>query len=300
METVFVDYAPKGVQFIYTYKSLAHWGDWGYVGPVTLEERLLHIQEAKKVLGTNIDWISDTMSNDLKHAIGDASNSEFLLDPDGKIVQMRLWSDPEALRQDLAALVGPVDNPTLVSDLDMPEGPPLMEAPTGIVPRIELEGDFNALISVAQVDSSPNPFYAKLRVAAESELLTTGKGRLYLGYFLDPIYDVHWNNDVSPVAYEIDAPEGITLTPARGFGPEVDAPSDSDPREFLLDVDRGNSTEPVPITLHYYGCTDDWCILVSQEYLITWNIDRDGGTQIVNGQMGFGEIDPRMLDQYPE
>jgi hypothetical protein len=39
---------------------------------------------------------------------------------------------------------------------------------------------------------------------------------------------------------------------------------------------------------------------VSQEYLITWDIDRDGGTQIVNGQMGFGEIDPRMLDQYPE
>lgn len=290
---MFRDYAPKGVQFYYLYKSLAHWGDWGYVGPVTLQERLLHIQEAKRVLGTKIDWLSDTMSNDLKHAIGDASNSEYILDPHGTIVRIRVWSDPEALREDLQALVGPVDHPTTVADLGMKIEPPPSEAPTGIVPRVDLKGAFHPLVAQAQVEKSRHPFYAKLRAAAQNELLTTGKGQLYLGYFLDPIYDVHWNNEAAPVSYEVTGPTAVSISPAKGRGPVVDAPADSDPREFLLNVDRGRSTEPIGITLHYYACTDRWCIPVSQEYVISWQIDRDSGTQ-------FGrEIDPRMLEKYP-
>lgn len=290
---MFRDYAPKGVQFYYLYKSLAHWGDWGYVGPVTLEERLLHIQEAKRVLGTNIDWLSDTMSNDLKHAIGDASNSEYVVDPQGTIVRMRVWSDPDALREDLEVLVGPVEHRTTVADLGMKVEPPPPEAPTGLVPRVELRGAFHPLVAKAQVEKSRHPFYAKLRAAAQSELLTTGKGQLYLGYFLDPIYDVHWNNEAAPVAYEIAAPKAMSISPSKGLGPMVDAPADADPREFLLNVDRGTSVEPIRITLHYYACTDKWCIPVSQEYLISWQMDRDSGTQ-------FGrEIDPRTLETYP-
>ena len=93
METIYRDYAPKGVKFYYLYKSLAHPGLMGYVGPVTLKERLMQIQEAKRTLGMEIPWLCDTMGNDLKHAIGDASNSEYVLDPQGKIVRARDWSD---------------------------------------------------------------------------------------------------------------------------------------------------------------------------------------------------------------
>jgi len=142
LETIYRDYAPKGVQFYYLYKSLAHPGLLGYVGPVTLQERLMHIQEAKRTLGTEIAWICDSMDNRLKHAIGDASNSEYVLDAQGKIVRMRVWSDPMALRKDLETLVGPVERPTQVSDLHLPVEEPPKNAPTGIVPLLKLEGEF--------------------------------------------------------------------------------------------------------------------------------------------------------------
>ncbi|MDP6059060.1 MAG: hypothetical protein QGH33_09205, partial [Pirellulaceae bacterium] len=77
------DYAPKGVKFYYIYKYLAHAGAKGYVQPFSLQERLLHIQEARRTLGTKIDWICDTMDNDLKHALGDAPTSEFIISPEG-------------------------------------------------------------------------------------------------------------------------------------------------------------------------------------------------------------------------
>lgn len=283
------------MRFYYIYKALAHWGYEGYVGPVTLHERLIHIQEGKRTLGTEINWLSDTMANDLKHLIGDASNSEFVLDPEGRILKMRLWSDPQALREDLAALVGAVVPPTKVDDLNMKVEPPPQAAPTGIVERIKLPGVFHPLQSQPQLGRTELPFYVKLRAAASNELFQTGRGRMYLGFFLDPIYNVHWNNEKDSVRYEISAPPGMTITPATGQGPVVEAPADADPREFILDVEHTASPEPLQVRFFYYGCTDLWCVPVTQEYLVTWDMDRDSGWQF-----GNGEIDPRMLEQYPE
>ena len=108
------------MQFIYVYKALAHPETNGYISPFTLEERLMHVREAEKKLGSQVMWIGDTMENDLKHAFGDAPNSEFVIDPDGKVVRKRVWSRPGELREDLEQLIGPVDRPTAVADLDMP------------------------------------------------------------------------------------------------------------------------------------------------------------------------------------
>ena len=98
MEAIYRDYRDKGVQFFYVYKSLAHPENNGYVSPFTQKERLLHIAEFKKQLGSEIPWLCDTLSNDLKHALGDAPNSEFVVGPSGKLVHARSWSDPEQLR----------------------------------------------------------------------------------------------------------------------------------------------------------------------------------------------------------
>ena len=95
--------------------------------------------------------------------------------------------------------------------------------------------------------------------------------------------------------YEISVPRGMSFSPNNGKGPVIEAPSDGDPREFILDVSRGTSTEPVPVTFRYYACTDKWCIPVTQEYLIPWEIDRDSGWQFE-----IGEVDPRMLEHYPK
>ena len=58
------DYAPKGVKFYYIYKALAHPENDGYVRPVSLQERLLHIKEAKRTLGSEITWLADSISNE--------------------------------------------------------------------------------------------------------------------------------------------------------------------------------------------------------------------------------------------
>ncbi len=82
METVKVDYAPKGVDFYYIYKPLAHPEFNNYVVPVNLEERLMHIEEAKRVLGSSITWLADTMDNVWHEVMANTPNSELILDPE--------------------------------------------------------------------------------------------------------------------------------------------------------------------------------------------------------------------------
>ncbi|MEE8349658.1 MAG: hypothetical protein V3R94_08820 [Acidobacteriota bacterium] len=278
METIYLDYAPLGVQFFYIYKHLQHPELDGYIEPFTLEERLMHIQEAKRTLGSALPWIADSMSNDLKHALGNSPNSEFVIDPEGRVVIRRAWSRPEQLRQDLEGLVGAVDHPTLISDLNLKMEPPPRVAASGVVPRVKIPGVMMAM--KVTPEKSDIPFYAKLRAEVTRDFLGTGKGILYLGFNVDPIYRVHWNNLVDPLKFEIKTPQGMTVSPTQGEGPELEVASDIDPREFLLDVTRLEGvTEPLQLAVRYYACNDDegWCIPVTQNYLIHLESYRDGG-----------------------
>lgn len=55
VEAVYQDYKDvDDVQFFYLYKTLAHPEYQGYVQPATLEERLAHIPEVKRVLDTSL------------------------------------------------------------------------------------------------------------------------------------------------------------------------------------------------------------------------------------------------------
>ncbi len=174
------DYAPKGVKFYYIYKALAHPETNGYVRPVSLRERLMHIKDAQRTLGSEITWLADSMSNDLKHALGNAPNSEFVIAPDGKVIRRRSWSRPSELRQDLEELVGTVENPTQVDDLNLKTPPPPKVAPSGVVPRIETPDGLQA-VKIEPQESS-QPFYVKLRAEAEQSLLEDGRGKLYLRF----------------------------------------------------------------------------------------------------------------------
>ena len=108
------------MQFFYIYKPLAHPELDNYVSPFSIEERLMHVAEAKRRLGTSVSWLADTMDNAYHEMVGKTPNSEFVLDADGNIVARRAWSDPEALRADMERLVGAVEKPTAVADLDLP------------------------------------------------------------------------------------------------------------------------------------------------------------------------------------
>jgi hypothetical protein len=276
------------VAVYFVYKALAHpeGGTNNYVTPFTLEERLLHVKEAERTLGATIPWLCDTMDNDLKHALGDRPNSEFIIDPDGKLVRMRDWSSPATLRADLEELVGKVKNPTRVSDLDLKIETTPKPAAKGVVKRVSLPGQGQPLL--VEPKESKTPYYVKLRAEADGDLLRSGNGKLYLGFHLDPIYHVHWNNLAKPLSFTIAEAKGIKVTPETGTGPKVEQESDIDPREFIVDVDSEKSADTFELTVKYFACNDEegFCIPVTQTYVVNLKQDRDGGQAQRSGSRG--------------
>ena len=65
IEAVYADYKDK-VDFYFLYHVLAHPENRGIIQPMTIEERFMHIELAKKTLGTTVPWIAETMDNDFK------------------------------------------------------------------------------------------------------------------------------------------------------------------------------------------------------------------------------------------
>ncbi len=283
LEAVARDYRPKGVKFYFIYKALAHPSYQGYVAPYTLEERLAHAREARRRLGTSIPWLVDAMDNRLKHALGDAPNSEFVFNPEGKLARVRQWSNPQALRKDLEELVGPVEKITRPEDLKLPRPAPPQAAKRGVVPRLEVPRGMQPLKVEPQLAASAEPFYMKLRAEAEPELLRSGRGRLYLGFYPDPIYGVHWNNLTPPPQIVLEAPKGMKLSPTRLQGPKVKEPADIDPREFLVEVQKApRGKAPLRVKISYFACNDQagWCKRLEQEYLVYLQRDADGGRRL--------------------
>lgn len=271
------DYRSKNIDFYFIYKTLAHPGNGGYVEPVALEERLLHIKEAKRTLGATIPWIADTMSNDIKHALGGRPNSEFVIGPDGKIVAMRDWSNPDALRKDLVRLAGPVRNPTRARDLRLAADRSRPPVASGVVPRIDVPRGMTTVKVTAE--PGKDPLYAKLRAQADADLMEFGFGYLYLAFNIDPIHHVHWNNLNDPVHIEFEQSKDVTVKPESVDGPKPEVEADIDPREFLVGVGMKSPREPIRMTVYYYACDDNdkWCKPVKQTCTIHLERDRDAG-----------------------
>ncbi len=229
----------------------------------------MHVAEAKRRLGTSVTWLADTMDNIYHETMGRTPNSELVLDSNAMVVAGRAWSNPDALRADMERLVGAVDKPTQVADLNLPEQPPIGTVAKGVVPRVPKPAGAMPMEIEPQTDSTDIPFYAKLRAEGTPELLQTGKGTMYLGFHLDPLYRVHWNNEVDPVEYRITAPDGVTVTPSQAVAIDPEEPADADPREFLVEVD-GQPNETLDLRVQYFACDDalTFCIPVRQDYRV--------------------------------
>ena len=279
LEAVYRDYGPRGVKFYFIYKSLAHPELAGnYVQPFTLKERLAHARQAEKQLGASIPWLVDAMDNRLKHALGDRPNSEFILDPKGRIVRKRAWSHPGLVRKDLEALVGKVDKITREEDVKLKlELPVKSAAPRGVVPRLT-RSRMQPLVSQPQIMAKGQPFYAKLRAEADADLISEGEGKLYLGFHLDPFLHAHWNNLTEPLRFELEVPEGAKVEKKGYEAPKGKAASDADPREFLVDVAAWPEGKPLKLTVTYYACVGtESCHAVRQSYVLHRRRDKDGG-----------------------
>ncbi len=238
----------------------------------------MHVAEAKRRLGTSVTWLADTMDNVFHNTMGNTPNSEIVVDSDGVVVARRGWSDPVALRADMERLVGAVDKPTQVADLNLPAQPPTPTVAKGIVPRVPLPTNAMPMVIEPQTEATDIPFYAKLRAEGTPELYATGKGTMYIGFHLDPLYRVHWNNEVDPVEYRITAPDGVTVTPAKGVAIDPEEPADADPREFLVQVD-GKPGQTLDLRVQYFACDDalTFCIPVRQDYKLSLARDEHHG-----------------------
>jgi hypothetical protein len=273
------DYSPRGVKFFFIYKSLAHPELAGnYVQPFTLRERLAHARQAEKQLGASIPWIVDDMDNRLKHALGNRPNSELVIDPKGRIVRKRAWSYPAQVRRDLEELVGPVKKITREEDIRLKlDLPPKSPAPRGIVPRVK-RSRMQPVAMEPLIDPRGQPFYAKLRPEGDAELLTTGKGKLYLGFHLDPLLQAHWNNLTRPLQFQLKVSEKVKIDKLDWEAPKVKSAHDCDPRELLLDVEVWPEGEPIRLTVTYNVCVGEKaCYTVQQSYLLQRRRDLDGG-----------------------
>jgi len=267
------------VKFYFVYKTLAHPELAGsYVQPFTIEERLAHARQADKQLGATVPWIVDTMDNRLKHALGDRPNSEFIIDPKGVVVRKRAWSHPAQVRKDLEELVGKADTFTREENIKLKLEPPLKApAPRGTVPRLQ-RPRMQAIVMEPVIEKKGLPFYAKLRVEADGPLINRGEGQLYLGFHLDPFHDAHWNNLTSPLKFELELPKGAKFEKAAGEAAKVKASSDTDPREFLIDVANWPVDLPLKLTVTYSACVGERaCHVVKQSYVLRRVRDIDGG-----------------------
>ncbi len=282
LETVYLDYSPKDVQFFYVYKSLAHPEINSFVQPVTKEERLMHIAEFGRRTNSQVPWLCDNMENELAAAMGGAPNGEYILDPAGKLIRKRFWSNPNTLRADLEELVGAVENPTQVADIDVEFAVEPRKIASGVLEPLALPAGL-AAVKTEPVLEDETPFYVKLRAEASRPILNRGQGRgkLYLGVYLDPIYKVHWNNEAGRVHVKIEANDGILLSETLLDSPEVDVPADVDPRQFLLDVTVRHVREPLEITVSYIACDDaeTFCMPVTQKYRVMLTADRNAGSR---------------------
>lgn len=266
------------MKFFFIYKTLAHPELAGnYVQPFTLDERLAHARQAGKQLGATIPWLVDAMDNRLKHALGDRPNSEFIIDPKGVIVRKRAWSHPAQVRKDLEVLVGKVDRITKEEDVNLNIQLPLKEAaPRGAVARIQ-RPRMQAIEMKPVIGPKGPPFYAKLRAEATAGLLNDGAGKLYLGFHLDPFHNAHWNNLNPPLRYKLELPEGAKIAKASGESAKVSAASDTDPREFILDVENWPDDKPIKLSVTYSACVAEACHVVQQEYILHLRRDKDAG-----------------------
>lgn len=297
IEAARIDYGSNKVQFFYFYKSLRHPELEGYVEAQNMKERLLQLAEARKKLGTKTPWLADTMDDSLRIGLGANSQSVYLISPEGEVLYANGRVVRADLRHALTAALGAPEKETQVADLKLPinqrPGKLVNEDSTLGVNRPE------GLTILKITPKTPDKtYYVKLRAEGDDALIKTGTGRLFLGFYPDPIHDAYWNNLTEPMRYKLTLPEGMTATPVEASAKKGDGDKDTKPRQFWVDIKSEEKPGKITLTLDYYGCTPDQCMALTHDYTIaledenrgsrTYGMNRGGGRSAGRGGSSSG------------
>ena len=132
---------------------------------------------------------------------------------------------------------------------------------------------------LATTPSKPEEtYFVKLRAEADSALLQSGIGRLFLGFYPDPIHDAHWNNLAPPMQYTLELPKGITASPAEATAAMGPGDSDTQSRQFWVDLQSKQMPSEFTVKLHYYACTPDMREAKTHEYLVRLEPENRGAS----------------------
>jgi len=291
------DYAPKGVQFSYIYRFLAHPENNSYLQPFHQKERARQAQLARETFSTAVPWLYDVMDNQTAEALAaDTNHQVFLFSSDGEEIYAGSIDEDEKLRQALVKAVGPVEAPTLPDTLPEPGIEPVNMPESMLVERVNVNTKVENFIPLQITPlESRQPHYVKLRAEGNTALLESEKGKLYIGFHIDPLYQVEWNNLGEPLKYAIKTPEGV-IAPSINSAPRVtQQATDSEPREFLLEARKLDRSQPLTLQVVYsvHSPRSKSNVEVQQQYLIYLAKDPFGG-KVIGRQ---AEADTVMAEQ---
>ncbi|MEI6891850.1 MAG: right-handed parallel beta-helix repeat-containing protein [Pontiella sp.] len=277
------DFYPKGIRFYYIYRHLKYPENNGYIRPFLLKERARHAQVAQEQLQTSVPWVYDGLDNQAAKALAKESEANvFIFSKSGEETYQGALSEPGLFRDMLIQLAGAVEQPynleTLPTSLMQPQK---MAAIKFVVrPQVSVSTDQFKPLLISPKESS-NPFYVKARVEASETLLATGNGKLYLGFHIDPLYRVEWNNLSAPLKYMIKTPQGVVAPSIHSAARVSATATDSEPREFILQARQLNLDKPLLLQVTYsIHTTAKRNIEVVQQYTIDLKIDAFGGNVI--------------------
>jgi hypothetical protein len=275
VEAAYVDYAPQGVQFFFVYKSLRHPELDGYLQPQNIAERLLQLKAAQAKLGTKVPWLADTMENEMREALGFGANSVYLISPEGEIVYASERINVASFRRALVEHLGEVDPVTSANDLGLPR----ITRPERLVneeSEIRVKRPDGLVILNITPEAPEDTYYVKLRAEAYPELLETGTGSLFLGFYPDPIHGAYWNNLTEPMQFTLTVPEGVEASPTTARAQAGPGDKDKNPRQFWVSIKADQPIDEMKLTLNYFACTDSLCLALSQSYTIHFEAADNG------------------------
>jgi hypothetical protein len=302
-------YESDKVRFFYIYRYLSHPENNGYLQPFHIMERARQAQLAEKLLRTRIPWLLDTMDNQSAKALEpeEKHNSIFIYSADGRQRFAGPVNDTAAFRKALENMAGAPDIAISTNRPAAPKLRPVNLIPVEVVDRIEFNPPRDSFLPLEIApQKSRYPYYAKLRAEANAGLLKSGNGKIYLGFHIDPLYRMEWNNKKDPLKYTVYTSRGV-LAPSTERAPRItDPPTDSEPREFILDARRIDLSKPLTIKVEYNVCSPGRRNRqkVSQSYLVHLKPDPYAGLayrrQIPFGDSASSRKEAPAADIHPE
>ncbi|QBG46368.1 hypothetical protein EGM51_02755 [Verrucomicrobia bacterium S94] len=272
------DFYPQGIRFYYIYKYLRHPENNGYIKPFTLRARAQHTLVAKEQLGTAVPWLYDTMDNDTAYRLaGENGTGIFIFSGSGEEIFSGTLADHARLYEKLTELSSPVTEPFDIETLPEPTLEPVNIRESQLVPRVKVSMEDRLQPLEITPGQTRQPYFVKARVEGSEALLESGDGKLYLGFHIDPLFDVEWNNLGEPLKYQLKTPSGVVAPSINSAARVTVAATDTEPREFMLQARKLDLDKPLTLQVTYSVHRNKRNIEVTQNYLVYLQKDRFGG-----------------------